>query len=152
MPVPAIPRTNVSVPVLLVEDNHGDVLLFGEALENEGRGIALQVAKDVDEGIRLLDRIQGGGERPYPAVILIDLHLPGKDGKEFLRYLSEHSGFRLIPVVMLSSSARQQDIDDCMRLGSWHYRVKPRDWAGYQELITFLRQFWNGTVIAAPGR
>lgn len=143
MTIPAIIPTSAPATILLVEDNHGDVLLFREALEDEGLGIALQVAKDVDEGIRLLDRIQGSGERPCPAVILLDLHLPGKDGKDFLRHLAGHSEFRLIPVVMLSSSARQQDIDDCMRLGSWHYRVKPRDWAGYQRLIIFLRQFWN---------
>jgi DNA-binding response OmpR family regulator len=131
--------------ILLIEDNHGDVMLFQEAMEVESRNVDLHVAKSVDEGIRLLSARKEDGSAPVmPSIILLDLHLPGKDGKAFLHYLNEHSEFMRIPVIMLSSSTRQKDVDDCLRLGSWRYRVKPQDWTGYQELIAFLRQFWAG--------
>ena len=138
--------------ILLVEDNHGDVALFSEAIEIESQSIALHVANSVDEGIGLLTDIGASGIAIQPSIILLDLHLPGKDGKSFLRYLNVHPEFISIPVIMLSSSTRQIDFDDCMRLGAWQYRVKPLDWAGYQDLMVFLRQFWDGTVISATDR
>ena len=139
------------VTILLVEDNHGDVMLFREAIEGESRSLVLHAAKSVDEAIALLTGAGNSGIPVLPTIVLLDLHLPGKDGKAFLRYINKHPELMRIPVIVLSSSTRQIDIDECLRLGSRHYRVKPRDWAGYQDLIVHLRQFWSDTVTASPG-
>ena len=147
-----MPNPN-AISILLIDDNHGDAMLFGEAIESEreSRSITLHVASSVDKGIALLSGAGSSGVRLQPTIILLDLHMPGKDGKDFLRYRSENPELLHFRVVLLSSSTRQIDVDDCMRLGASHYRVKPKDWAGYQALIVFLRQFWDEAAIAAPG-
>lgn len=139
-----------AVSILLIDDNHGDAMLFREAMEGEYRSMTLHVANSVDEGISLLSGTGTTGVRLQPTVILLDLHMPRKDGKDFLRYRKENAEFRRFRVVMLSSSTRQIDVDDCLQLGADHYQVKPIDWAGYQTLIEFLRQFWDETAKGAP--
>ena len=124
-------------------------MLFREAIEGESRSIKLHVANSVDKGIDLLSGTGTSGVRLQPTMILLDLHMPGKDGKDFLRYRKESAELLRFRVVMLSSSTRQIDVDDCLRLGAGHYRVKPMDWAGYQTLIVFLRQFWDETAKVA---
>ena len=141
-----------AVSILLIDDNHGDAMLFREAMEKEGerRNMTLHVANSVDEGIYLLSGNGTSDVRLQPTIILLDLHMPRKDGKDFLRYRQESAEFLRFRVVMLSSSTRQVDVDDCLRLGANHYHVKPIDWAGYQTLMVFLRQFWDETAKAAP--
>jgi two-component system response regulator len=139
------PNAPKAVSILLIDDNHGDAMLFREALEGErtSRSITLHVASSVDQGIALLSGAGTSGVGLQPTIILLDLHMPGKDGKDFLRHRKESADFMRFCVVMLSSSPRQVDVDDCLRLGAEHYHVKPIDWAGYQTLIVFLRQFWD---------
>ena len=139
-----------AVSILLIDDNHGDAMLFREAMEGEAehRSMTLHVANSVDEGIGLLSGTSG--VLLQPTIILLDLHMPRKDGKDFLRYRQESAEFQCFRVVMLSSSTRQIDVDDCLRLGADHYHVKPIDWAGYQTLMVFLRQFWDETAKATP--
>lgn len=149
MSVPS-PQAPTVVSILLIDDNHGDAMLFREALEGECRSITLQVANSVDEGVSLLNGTDRTGVVFQPTLILLDLHMPGKDGKDFLRYRKENAELSRFRVIMLSSSTRQIDVDDCLRCGADHYRVKPVDWAGYQTLIVFLRQFWGETTKAAP--
>ena len=147
MPSPHEPK---AVSILLIDDNHGDAMLFREAIEGERRNITLHVANSVDQGIDLLSGTGKCGVRLQPTIILLDLHMPGKDGKDFLRYRKESAELLDFRVVILSSSTRQIDVDDCLRFGANHYRVKPMDWAGYQTLIVFLRQFWDEKAKAAP--
>lgn len=141
-----------AVSILMIDDNDGDAMLFREAIEVEGesRGITLHVASSVDGGIRLLSGAGTSGVRLEPTIILLDLHMPGKDGKAFLRYRSENPELLRFRVVMLSSSTRQVDVDDCLRFGAGHYRAKPKDWAGYLALVVFLRQFWGESAKTAP--
>lgn len=142
-----------SVTLLLIEDNHGDVMLFRFAIEGETRNIVLRVAKNVDEGIGLLTGTGNDGVPLRPSVILLDLHMPGKDGMSFLKYRSESPELALIPVIVLSSSTRQKDINECMQLGVLRYRIKPLNWPGYQLLISELRPFWDeGAPSAAADR
>lgn len=139
-----------AISILLIDDNHGDAMLFREALEGERRSMTLHVANSVDEGISLLSGTSTSGVRLQPTIILLDLHMPGKDGKDFLRYRQENAELLLFRVIILSSSTRQIDVDDCLRFGACRYQVKPVDWAGYQTLIVFLRQFWDETTKTAP--
>lgn len=135
-----------SVTILLNEENHGDVILFQTVLEGHTANIALRVARHVDTGICLLTCAGIAGNSLRPIVILLDLHMPGKDGMSFLQYWSESAELTHIPVIVLSSSTRQKDADDCMRLGALRYRTKPLNWPGYQTLITELRPFWERKI------
>lgn len=125
-------------------------MLLGEAIESERarRSITLHVASSVDKGISLIGGAGTSGVLLQPTIILLDLHMPGKDGKDFLRYRSENPDLLRFRVVMLSSSTRQVDVEDCLRFGAGHYRVKPTDWTGYQDLMVFLRQFWDDSTEA----
>ncbi len=135
------PRAVEPLPsgLLLVEDNPGDVALFQEAFQESGENLSIAVAGQVDEAIALLAR----SARP-PALIVLDLHLPGKNGKALLRHLKEHGGFKDLIIVVFSSSTWPKDIEECLALGAHHYRVKPHDWNGYLQLVTFILGLLNG--------
>jgi CheY-like chemotaxis protein len=123
--------------LLLVEDNQGDIALFQEAMREAGGPVAVRLARRVDDAIAMLGDGRPGSDPP--GLIVIDLHLPGKDGKVLLDHLRQGPDLVRIPTVILTSSTWQRDIEDCARLGALHYRVKPYDWSGYLELIRFLR-------------
>lgn len=127
--------------ILLVEDNAGDRMLFGEALEHARCDIALRIAATAEEALRIIlnpERASG-----QPRLIVLDLHMPGKDGKAMLGELARLPQAAGVPVMMLTSSNRPRDQEECLALGACGFRVKPNDWGGYQELIGFLRPFWQ---------
>lgn len=131
--------------LLIVEDNPGDVFLFSECLREFGVDIELLVASEVDEGIRLLNQNQ---ER-LPCLVLIDLHLPKRDGRHLLVYMREQPRFATIPAVVLSSSQRPADHQACLGLGAREVLIKPYDWNGYAALIVSLSRYWTGPSLAA---
>jgi CheY-like chemotaxis protein len=142
--------SDTSDSILLIEDNHGDVMLFQTALEGMTTDIVLRVARNVDEGIGLLTGTGNAGVPLQPNVILLDLHMPGKDGMSFLRYRHENREFAAIPVIVLSSSTRRKDVDGCMQLGVLRYQTKPMGWPEYQTLIADLRPFWDRNFKSVP--
>lgn len=125
--------------VLIVEDNPGDVFLFQECLVDSKVSIDLAVASEVDEGIRLLDPSQG----PTPCLVLIDLHLPKRDGKQLLVFLRGQPHLAAMPAVVLSSSQRASDRESCLSLGAREVLTKPSDWKGYTVLIASLSRYWS---------
>ncbi len=129
--------------ILMIEDNHGDIMLLRAALESSASNITLRVAHNVDEGIGLLTGTGNAGIPLQPIVILLDLHMPGRDGMSFLRYRFGNPGFMHIPVIVLSSSTRKKDADDCIPLGVLRYRPKPMNWPGFEALVADLRPFWD---------
>lgn len=132
--------------ILLIEDNQGDVVLFQTALESQAANIVLRVARSIDDGIGLLTGTGNAGVPLQPIVILLDLHMPGKDGMSFLRYRRDNPEFTHFPVIVLSSSTRQKDADECLRLEVLRYRTKPMSWPDYQTLIADLRPFWDAPI------
>ena len=84
-----------------------------------------------------------------PAVLLLDIKMPRMDGVEVLRALREDDQFRLLPVVILSSSREERDLTECWRLGVNAYVVKPHDIGQYFETVTTIGKFW-GTINEAP--
>ena len=126
--------------VLIVEDNPGDVFLFQECLRDSKVDLDLVVASEVDEGIRLLETSQG----PIPCLALIDLHLPKRDGKYLLSFLRGQPHLVGIPTVVLSSSQRALDRENCLSLGAREVLTKPNDWKGYTDLIANLSRYWIG--------
>jgi CheY-like chemotaxis protein len=138
--------------ILLVEDNNGDVELFKEALDSRDDRVHLERVGSVDDGIRWLGANVLCKEPITLCLIILDLHMPGKNGKCLLNHIHENPDLSLIPTVVLSSSLWQKDIDECAALGALHYRAKPFDWQGFAELMEFLKQFWSASCAADKNR
>lgn len=137
------PRRNVNV--LLVEDNVADANLVVEMLGSDEMGINVEVATDGEEALDLLHARQAH-EAPPPNLILLDLNLPKKDGRDVLAELKRDMALRRIPVVVLTTSHSDLDIAQCYDLHANCYVTKPRGLAGLQRVLEGIRDFWLGTV------
>lgn len=133
--------------ILMIDDNRADLELFSEALAEMGEKVDCGTASTTSQGIALIEACRRPGAVP-PNIIILDLRMPGHDGKHLLRHIRGCPDLQQTPVVILSSSNWQKDRDECLALGATHYRVKPLDWPSYLDLVTFLRQFW----IQPPGQ
>ncbi len=133
------------VHVLLVEDNPADIEFIRQTLASGKFKIKLSVAKDGVEAIDLLDRAGSWSEPGFPTLILLDLKLPRKDGRQVLAVIKGDDRFRRIPVIVLSSSDSEMDIANCYNLGANAYVVKPIDLASFRAAIRALEEFWLAT-------
>ncbi len=130
-----------SRPIFLVEDNPMDVDLTKRAFVRRKVLNPVVVARDGEEAISFISRWDA--EEPQPVVILLDLKLPKIDGLEVLRRLKSHPKFRTIPVIVLTSSAEDRDIDTAYRQGANSYIVKPVDFEKFLEVATQIDLYWN---------
>ncbi len=138
-------------PILLAEDSAADAEMTIDAL-TEAR-VANPVVR-VEDGVEALDYLHrrgkfSGREEALPAVLLLDIKMPRMDGVEVLRALREDDQFRLLPVVILSSSREERDLTECWKLGVNAYVVKPHDISQYFETVRTIGKFW-GTINEAP--
>lgn len=131
--------------LLLVEDNPADVRLTAEALKEGPLPVTLTVARDGVEAIETLT----SGPRIMPDLILLDLNLPRRDGREVLRLLKADPALANIPVVMLTTSSADSDVRDCYRLGANAYVIKPVDLDRFFAVIASIQQFWL-TIVRLP--
>jgi chemotaxis family two-component system response regulator Rcp1 len=135
-----------AIHVLLVEDNAADIDLTREMLASTNFDIKLSVAKD---GVEAIDFLNGAGswsEPGQPTLILLDLNLPRRDGRQVLAIIKSDDLFRRIPVVVLSSSDSEKDITSCYQLGANGYVVKPVELQAYRAAVQKLEDFWLGTA------
>jgi CheY-like chemotaxis protein len=135
-----------SIEVLLVEDNPGDVRLTMEALK-EGKMLNhVSVVGDGVEALSFLRRKDKFGQAPRPDVILLDLNLPKKDGREVLAEIKNDQEFRRIPVVILTTSAAEQDILKTYDLHANCYITKPVDLEQFIRVVKLIEDFWLSIV------
>lgn len=132
--------------VLLIEDNPGDVRLIREALAESALPIHLDVAYDGEEAIALLQSKAPPTTARRPALILLDLNLPRKNGYEVLQEIRSDASLRRIPVVVLSTSQSAQDIARSYDLGANCYIVKPFDLEHFFAVIRAIGNFWCGVT------
>ena len=132
-----------SIHVLLVEDNPADADLTCETLA-ESNDVDLSVAKDGVEALELLHNDGSWSEQGRPTLILLDLNLPRKDGRQVLAVLKTHDLLRRIPVVVLSSSESETDITSCYELGANCYITKSVDLQSFRAMVRSVEQFWLG--------
>ena len=131
--------------ILLVEDNPNDAELTLRALGKLNLGGKVLLVKD---GVEALDYLFATGPHSQrnlsdmPKVILLDLKLPKINGFEVLQAVKSEERTKLIPVVMLTSSAEEQDINECYNLGVNSYIVKPLDYGKFVEALTELGNYW----------
>src|ERR687886_424957 len=130
------------IEILLVEDNPGDARLAVEALKDSKVRNNLYHVKDGVEAMDFLHRRGGHTGVPVPDLILLDLNLPRKDGREVLAEIKEDPKLRLIPVVVLTTSEAERDLVRTYGLHANAYVVKPIDLDRFVEVVRSIENFW----------
>jgi two-component system, chemotaxis family, response regulator Rcp1 len=144
-----IARDTGAFEVLLVEDNPGDVRLTREALKDAKVHINLHVASDGVEAMAFLNREGEYAEVPRPDMILLDLNLPRKDGRQVLEEIKATPALMTIPIVILTTSESEEDILRSYRLHANCYISKPVDLDGFLTVVKCIDNFWL-TIVKLP--
>jgi CheY-like chemotaxis protein len=131
-----------SMEILLVEDNEGDVGLIEEVLGEVNIRNRLHVVEDGEEAMLFLHGKGNFSGSPRPDIILLDLNLPKKDGREVLKEIKEDKILKNIPVVVLTSSEAERDILRSYDLNANAYVTKPLDFDKFIEVIKSIVNFW----------
>lgn len=137
------------IQILMVEDNEADVRLATEALKDAKIANFVHV---VDDGVKALEYLRRQGEyaaAARPDLILLDLNLPRKDGRQVLAEVKSDPELSSIPVVVLTSSSAEQDVLKSYDLHANCYICKPVDFAGLMEVVRSIEKFWV-TVVRLP--
>ena len=132
----------MSMNVLLVEDNLGDVGLMQEIFREVLTSVRLDVARDGLEALSFLRREGLNADAPRPDLILLDLHMPKMDGREFLAVVKKDAALRIIPIVVLTSSRADDDVIASYELQASSYLQKPLDFKSLKERIESIRDYW----------
>jgi CheY-like chemotaxis protein len=130
------------IEILLVEDNPSDVELVEEALAVWKARTRLSVVDDGDKAIRFLQRKGQYSDSPVPELILLDLNLPKKDGIEVLREVKGSGDLALIPLIVLTTSDRENDVKKAYSLHANCYITKPLEIDAFIDKIRAIEQFW----------
>jgi CheY-like chemotaxis protein len=141
---------SASIDILLVEDNEGDAHLTQEALKKAKVRNRVHVAGDGVEAMRFLNRQGEFAAAPRPDLVLLDLNLPNMDGREVLEAMKADANLRTIPVVVVTSSAAEQDIVRSYALNANCYVTKPVDLQQFFHVIGSVGDFWLEIVKLPP--
>jgi CheY-like chemotaxis protein len=139
-----------AIDILLVEDNPGDARLTREALQFSKVRNALHHARDGEEALEFLRREGRFANAPTPDMILLDLNLPRKDGREVLEVIKADPKLMHIPVVILTSSQAEEDILRSYRLHANCFITKPVDLEQLTRVVQGIEQFWFTLVRLPP--
>jgi CheY-like chemotaxis protein len=138
--------TSKTIVVLLVEDDPSDQKLVRNALANQKIGYALYMAGNGEEALEYLQRSKcGNAESPRPNLILLDLNMPGMGGKEFLRHIKADDDLCSIPVVVLTMSSAETDIQESYKLKAAGYVQKSASSQEFQKVMDKLAKYWFET-------
>jgi chemotaxis family two-component system response regulator Rcp1 len=140
------------VEILLVEDNPGDVRLTQEALREGKVYNNLHWAKDGVEALEFLRREGKHAKAPRPDIILLDLNLPKKDGREVLEIIKSDDLLKHIPVVVLTTSKAEEDVLRSYALHANCYVTKPVDLEKFIVVVKSIDRFWLTVVTLPPSR
>ena len=138
------------IEILLVEDNAGDVRLTQEALSESKVWNSLHVARDGLQAMAYLRREGEHANAARPDLILLDLNLPGKDGREILEEVKSDDRLKHIPVVILTSSAAEEDVVRTYASHANCYITKPVGFDQFTRVVRSVSEFWF-TVVRLPG-
>ncbi|WP_436902894.1 response regulator [Halovenus halobia] len=138
------------IEILLAEDNPGDVKLTRKALD---KGDLLNNLHVVNDGVETMKFLRSEGEyadTPMPDLLLLDLNMPKKDGRQVMEDMDADPQLRRIPVVVLTSSEAEEDVVRSYELSANAYLTKPVDFDGFVEIINRLENFWFEIVKMPP--
>lgn len=137
------------IDVLLVEDDAGDVELTREGLLDAKVDITLNVVDDGEKALKYLRREPPYGNVSRPDLVLLDLNMPRKDGRETLKEIKTDAKLRSIPVVVLTTSDAEADIAGCYDAGANCYITKPIGFDAFTKVVNALENFWF-TIVKIP--
>ena len=137
------------IEILLVEDNPGDVDLAREALENNKMRVTLHVVGDGVRAMAFLRRTGEYAKAPRPDLVLLDLNLPKKDGREDLAEIKSDEDLKRIPVVILTTSKDEEDVLKTYNLHANCYITKPIDLNQFIKVVKSIEDFWL-TIVKLP--
>jgi two-component system response regulator len=132
-----------NMEILLVEDNPDHAELTLRALKDENFPCRIQWIKNGQEALDYLISIEKKGEPLLPRFILLDIKLPKLTGLELLKRVKENEFLRNVPVVMLTTSDRQEEISNCYKLGVNSFIVKPVKFDEFYEKVKSVKQYWT---------
>ncbi|MEA5564084.1 response regulator [Anabaena sp. UHCC 0399] len=140
----------IPIQVLLVEDNPGDVELTRIALEDSKISVNLNVVEDGVEAMAFLRKQEKYADVPHPDIVLLDLNLPRKDGREVLAEIKTDQHLKRIPVVVLTTSQAEEDILKAYNLSANCYIAKPVDFDQFVRIVQSIENFWFAIVKLPP--
>ncbi len=146
-----VPELVKPIEILLVEDNPGDVRLTIEALKEAKVINHLTVVRDGVEALAFLRRQDPYATAPRPHLIVLDLNLPKKDGREVLADIKADDTLKRIPVVVLTTSQDEQDVLKSYNLHANCYITKPVDLDQFVRVVRSIEDFWLGIVVLPAG-
>jgi two-component system, chemotaxis family, response regulator Rcp1 len=138
------------IDILLVEDSPTDVLMAKVAFESAKLLHHLHVVENGEQALAFLRQEGIYTNAPRPAIILLDLNLPRKDGREVLAEVKVDDQLKVIPVVVLTTSKAEEDILKSYGLHANCYITKPMDFSGFTEVIRSIEHFWFSVVTLPP--
>jgi CheY-like chemotaxis protein len=127
-------------PIFLVEDNPMDLDLARRAFARRKAANPIEVARDGEEALSWLAQWEAG--KPVPLVILLDLKLPKIDGLDVLLHFKNHPHIQSVPVVVLTTSSEEHDIQQAYQRGANSYIVKPVDFDRFIQVVDQIEQYW----------
>lgn len=149
--VDALPGTGSPVRILLVEDNPGDILLAKEALREAQLAVELHIVNDGQEAMDFMRQGSGFDRAPEPDLVLLDLNLPRKSGREVLMEAKRDPELRHLPIVILSTSTSEDDISEAYDNHANCYVTKPDDLEKLVAVVRAIEAFWL-QVVRLPRR
>lgn len=138
------------IEILLVEDNPGDVRLTVEALKEAKVRNNLRIVTDGEDAMDVLYRRGKYTNATHPDLILLDLNLPKKDGREILAEIKKDTVLKRIPIVILTTSSAEEDILRAYDLHANCYITKPVDFDQFMKVVQSIESFWL-TIVCLPG-
>ncbi len=138
------------IDILLVEDSPADILLTREAFEQNRLANTVHVAEDGVQAMDFLYKRGAYASAPRPDLILLDLNLPRKNGREVLAEIKADPDLKKIPIVVLTTSSADEDILRAYNLNANCYVVKPVGFDNFMEAIQSIRHFWFSIVSLPP--
>jgi two-component system, chemotaxis family, response regulator Rcp1 len=134
--------------VLLIEDSAGEARIMLEAFKTTGTGTSLHWVRNGTDAIAFLKKSNDFGDKPTPDLILLDLNMPGVDGRELLKLIKGDESLNFIPVLVLSNSTFPTDIAYCYKLNANCYLSKPSGFEKTVRMVELIHEFWLGIVQA----
>jgi len=135
-------KTQRPIPILSIEDNGADRALVRTAFTTLDANVTVQCVSTGDEALKYLNKLPPFETAERPKLILLDLNLPGKHGKEVLFDIKNDPELVDIPVIVLTCSNALQDVTECYQLKANCYLVKPMNFEEFLELVSSINQFW----------
>jgi CheY-like chemotaxis protein len=145
-----VPSFGSTIEILLVEDSLADIELTKLGLREGKIANNLSIVRDGEEAMRFLRREAEFAESPRPDLILLDLNLPGKDGREVLHDIKHDESLKNIPVVILTTSQAEEDVMRAYDLHANAYMTKPVDFEGFVSIVKGISNYWFTLVKLPP--